>query len=71
MSYSTEDRKPLLRELYALNNEGVSLLVEGRKVRPGARLVDTLLGESGCTYMRNYRYENGKVVEINFNKIIL
>ncbi len=64
-------RAALKKELLSLRESGVSLIVDGAQVEPEDCLVDRLLAENGCTYMRNYEFKGGKLVEIEFEKINL
>ena len=41
------------------------------KREPDDTLVDMLLAEDNCTYMRNYVFQGKDIVEINFDKIKL
>ncbi|MGN0370777.1 MAG: hypothetical protein ACI4EW_09540 [Butyrivibrio sp.] len=68
---SNDERTALEKELAGLKAGGVYLSVEGKEVEPGEQLVDLLLAESGYTYMRNYKFRDGKVVGIEFDKISL
>ena len=63
------DRVNLKRELTDFRKNGVLLTIGGKAVEPGDRLVDLLLSEKGCTYMRNYVYTNSGISEIQFQKI--
>lgn len=64
-------RSALKEELLSLRESGVSFLMDGAEVEPGDCLVDRLLDENDCTYMRNYEFKGGKLVEIEFEKISL
>lgn len=64
-------RSALKEELLNLKESGVSFLIDGAEVEPGDSLVDRLLSENGYTYMRNYEFKGGKLVEIEFEKINL
>lgn len=68
---SNDERIALEKELTGLKEGGVYLSMDGKEVEPGAQLVDLLLAESGYTYMRNYKFREGKVVGIEFDKICL
>ena len=48
-------RAALKAELLGLKENGVSFSLNGKIVEPGERLVDQLLTDKDCTYMRNYR----------------
>ena len=64
-------RAALKAELLGLKENGVSFSLNGKIVAPGDRLVDQLLTDKDYTYMRNYRFRNGKIVAIEFDKIRL
>ncbi len=61
----------LKKELTELTQNGVRLSLNGYNVEPGDSLVNLLLAENGCTYMRSYEFKGGKVVGISFEKIKL
>ncbi len=70
--YIDEDYRAALKaELLGLKEKGVSFSLDGKIVEPEDRLVDMLLAESDCTYMRNYQFKGGKVVKIEFDKVRL
>ena len=72
MDYQDEDyRKTLSRELQSFSESGVHFSVNGREVRPDEGLVDMLLAEDDCTYMRNYKFRGGRIAAIEFDKISL
>ncbi|MBD5158136.1 MAG: hypothetical protein HDT13_10965 [Butyrivibrio sp.] len=64
-------KSALKEELLSLRESGVTFRVDGVEVEPEDCLVDRLLDESDCTYMRNYEFKGGKLVEIEFEKINL
>lgn len=65
------DKTALKKELEDFGEQGVRFSVEGTPVEPGDGLVDMLLADENCTYMRNYVFKDEKIVEINFDKIKL
>ncbi|MGN0374141.1 MAG: hypothetical protein ACI4EN_01470 [Butyrivibrio sp.] len=65
------DKTALRKELEDFGERGVRFSVEGQPVEPDDRLVDMLLADESCTYMRNYVFKGGRIVEINFDKIKL
>lgn len=71
MVYDNEYRTALSKELLEYSENGVSFSVDGMKVRPEDGLIDMLLAESDCTYMRNYQFKGGKIVKIEFDKVNL
>lgn len=71
MEFDGDYKSSLKNELLCLKESGVSFRVDGVEVEPEDSLVDRLLAENGCTYMRNYQFKGGKLVEIEFEKISL
>ncbi len=69
MKTNTQNKQELVNELYNYNKEGVDLILDGRKVMPDERLAELLLSESDCTYMRNYIFQDQKVIGIEFDKV--
>ena len=66
-----QEKAALKKELDDFEKNGVKFLFEGSHVESGENLVDMLLGDEDCTYMRNYVFKGAKIVEIGFNKIKL
>lgn len=64
-------RLALNEELLGFRERGVSFSVNGRDVQPEDGLVDMLLADTDCTYMRNYQFKGSKIVKIDFNRIKL
>lgn len=64
-------RSALKEELLGLKENGVTFRVNGDEVEPEDGLIDMLLNENDCIYMRNYEFKGGKLVEIEFEKINL
>lgn len=69
--YNNLSRNPLYKELCELEGMGVELIIDDCRVKACPELMVQLLSESECTYMRDYRYEDGKIKEIVFEKIRL
>lgn len=65
------DKAALKKELEDFEKNGVKFLMDGNPIEKGENLVDILLGDEDCTYMRNYVFKGAKIVEIGFNKIKL
>ncbi len=65
------DKAALKKELEDFEKNGVKFLMDGNPIETGENLVDILLGDEDCTYMRNYVFKGAKIVEIGFNKIKL
>lgn len=61
----------LNKELAEFEKQGVRFSVNGRPIESDEGLVDLLLADDNCTYMRNYVFQGEKIVEINFDKIKL
>ncbi len=59
----------LSKELAELEKQGVKFSLSGLPVSPMEGLVDLLLSDDDCTYMRNYVFQGDRIVEINFDKI--
>lgn len=66
-----QEKAALKKELEDFSNNGVAFYMDGNPVEAGESLVDMLLGDEDCTYMRNYVFKGAKIVEIGFNKIKL
>lgn len=66
-----QEKAALKKELDDFEKKGVKFLLEGSPIEPGDNLVDMLLGDEDCTYMRNYVFKGARIVEIGFNKIKL
>ena len=66
-----QEKAILKKELEDFSNNGVVFYMDGNPVEAGEALVDMLLGDEDCTYMRNYVFKGAKIVEIGFNKIKL
>lgn len=66
-----QEKAALKKELDDFEKNGVKFLMDGYPVEPSENLVDILLGDEDCTYMRNYVFKGAKIVEIGFNKIKL
>ena len=66
-----QKKAALKKELEDFSNNGVSFYMDGNPIEAGENLVDMLLGDEDCTYMRNYVFKGAKIVEIGFNKIKL
>ena len=71
MYIDDEYRAALKAELLGLKENGVSFSLDGKIVEPEDCLIDMLLADSDGTYMRNYQFEGGKVVKIEFDKVSL
>ncbi len=65
------DKAVLKKELESFEERGVKFSLDGMPVEPDDTLVDMLLAEDDCTYMRNYVFQGKNIVEINFDKIKL
>lgn len=65
------DKAVLKKELEDFGERGVRFSLDGMPVEPDDTLVDMLLAEDNCTYMRNYVFQGKDIVEINFDKIKL
>ena len=65
------DKAVLKKELEDFEERGVKFSLDGIPVEPDDTLVDMLLAEDDCTYMRNYVFQGKEIVEINFDKIKL
>ncbi len=59
----------LSNELVEFEKQGVKFSVGGLPIESKEGLVDLLLSDDSCTYMRNYVFQGEKIVEINFDKI--
>jgi hypothetical protein len=66
-----QKKAALKKELENFSNNGVVFYMEGNPIEAGESLVEMLLGDEDCTYMRNYVFKGAKIVEIGFNKIKL
>lgn len=62
-------RTELNKELVEFEKQGVKFSVAGIPMETEEGLVDLLLADDNCTYMRNYVFQGEKIVEINFDKI--
>lgn len=62
-------RTELSKELVEFEKQGVKFSVGGTPMETEEGLVDLLLADDNCTYMRNYVFQGEKIVEINFDKI--
>lgn len=71
MTAKESDKKALRDELVSLKGQGIRIMYEGKEVEADEPFVNMLLGDSGCTYMRNYVFKNSKVVEVEFGRIVL
>ena len=65
------DKASLTNELKELRNNGVLLTLEGNPVTSEEHLAELIIAEKECTYMREYVFQDNKVVEIDFGKISL
>ena len=65
------DKASLTNELKELRNNGVLLMLEGNPVISEEHLAELIVAEKECTYMREYVFQDNKVVEIDFGKILL
>ena len=65
------DKAVLKKELTDFGEQGVKFSLDGVPVEPDDELVEMLLAEDDCTYMRNYVFQGKDIVEINFDKIKL
>ena len=65
------DKAVLKKELKDFGERGVRFSLDGMPIEPDDTLVDMLLAEDNCTYMRNYVFQGKDIVEINFDKINL
>lgn len=72
-TYNTSNtyRISLIKEFREYNRQGVKLCIRGREIGSEPELADLILNERGFTYMRNYEYEDGKIVKIEFDKVRL
>lgn len=66
-----QKKAALKKELEDFSNNGVAFFMDGNPIEAGENLVEMLLGDEDCTYMRNYVFKGAKIVEIGFNKIKL
>ncbi len=66
-----QKKAALKKELENFSNNGVVFYMEGNPIEAGESLVEMLLGDEDCTYMRNYVFKGATIVEIGFNKIKL
>ena len=66
-----KDKAVLKKELTEFEERGVKFSLDGIPIEPDDELVDMLLAEDNCTYMRNYVFQGKDIVEINFDKIKL
>ena len=69
--YGPDQRRELKTELLSYRQNGIYLSVEGVPRLPDDEMVELILGEDECTYMRDYRFKGGEIVGINFNRIRL
>ena len=65
------DKASLTNELKELRNNGVLLTLEGNPVTSEEHLAELIIAENECTYMREYIFQDNRVVEIDFDKIYL
>ena len=65
------DKASLTNELKELRNNGVLLTLEGNPVTSEEQLAELIVAEKECTYMREYVFQDNRVVEIDFGKISL
>ena len=65
------DKASLTSELKKLRSSGVLLTLEGNPVTSEEHLAELIIAEKECTYMRDYVFQDKKVVEIDFDKITL
>ena len=58
----------LTEELQAIESNGISLWLEGRRSNSN-QIAETRCGNEANAYMRDYRYKGGIVTEVRFDTI--
>lgn len=71
MNQNDMNKIHLKDELENYGKQGVRLLMEGAEIQVEDSFVELLLREGECTYMRNYIFQDGRVIGIEFDKVYL
>lgn len=67
--FKEEERENLFMELQSIENRGITIWLEGLESNPRS-VADAMSVNEQSSYMRDYVFEQGRLTQLRFDKVV-